>query len=83
MSGKRYKEAKKLLNDSEVLSVEKAISVVKKNSTAKFDETIELAINLGVDTRHSDLMVRGVCSLPYGTGMSMIVGVFWIDQKAE
>ena len=83
MSGKRYKEAKKLLNDGEVLSVEKAISVVKKNSTAKFDETIELAINLGVDTRHADQMVRGVCSLPNGTGKSMRVAVFAKDQKAE
>ena len=83
MSGKRYKEAKKLLNDSEVLSVEKAVSVVKKNSTAKFDETIELAINLGVDTRHADQMVRGVCSLPNGTGKSMRVAVFAKDQKAE
>ena len=83
MSGKRYKEAKKLLNDGEVLSIEKAISVVKKNSTAKFDETIELAINLGVDTRHADQMVRGVCSLPNGTGKSMRVAVFAKDQKAE
>ena len=83
MSGKRYKEAKKLLNDGEVLSVEKAISVVKKNSNAKFDETIELAINLGVDTRHADQMVRGVCSLPNGTGKSMRVAVFAKDQKAE
>ena len=83
MAGKRYKEAKKLLNDGEVLSVEKAISVVKKNSTAKFDETIELAINLGVDTRHADQMVRGVCSLPNGTGKSMRVAVFAKDQKAE
>ena len=83
MSGKRYKEAKKLLNDGEVLNVEKAISVVKKNSTAKFDETIELAINLGVDTRHADQMVRGVCSLPNGTGKSMRVAVFAKDQKAE
>ena len=83
MSGKRYKEAKNLLSDGEVLSVEKAISVVKKNSTAKFDETIELAINLGVDTRHADQMVRGVCSLPNGTGKSMRVAVFAKDQKAE
>ncbi len=83
MSGKRYKEAKKLLNDGEILTVEKAISVVKKNSTAKFDETIELAINLGVDTRHADQMVRGVCSLPNGTGKSMRVAVFAKDQKAE
>ena len=83
MSGKRYKEAKKLLNDGELLNVEKAISVVKKNSTAKFDETIELAINLGVDTRHADQMVRGVCNLPNGTGKTMRVAVFAKDQKAE
>ena len=57
--------------------------MVKENSNAKFDETIELAINLGVDTRHADQMVRGVCSLPNGTGKSMRVAVFAKDQKAE
>ena len=83
MAGKRYKEASKSINEGEVLSVEKAISVVRKNSTAKFDETIEVALNLGVDTRHADQMVRGVCSLPNGTGKSMRVAVFAKDQKAE
>ena len=63
--------------------LKKPYQLSKKNSTAKFDETIELAINLGVDTRHADQMVRGVCSLPNGTGKSMRVAVFAKDQKAE
>ena len=83
MVGKRYKQARESINAGEELSVEKAISIVKKNSTAKFDETIELAINLGVDTRHADQMVRGVCSLPNGTGKNVRVAVFARDQKAE
>ena len=83
MVGKRYKQARDSINEGEELSVEKAISIVKKNSTAKFDETIELAINLGVDTRHADQMVRGVCSLPNGTGKNVRVAVFARDQKAE
>ena len=76
MSGKRYKEAKKLLNDGEVLSIEKAISVVKKNSTAKFDETIELHLRTGADPRHADQMIRGVATLPHGTGKEIRVLVF-------
>ncbi len=83
MTGKRYREATKSISEGEVLSVEKAVSVVKRNSTAKFDETIEVALNLGVDTRHADQMVRGVCALPNGTGKSMRVAVFAKDQKAE
>jgi len=83
MVGKRYKQAIESITESEELSVEKAVSIVKKNSTAKFDETIELAINLGVDTRHADQMVRGVCSLPNGTGKNVRVAVFARDQKAE
>ena len=83
MVGKRYKEARKLVKDGESLSLQSAVSIVKKNSTAKFDETIELAMNLGVDTRHADQMVRGVCKLPNGTGKNMRVAVFAKDQKAE
>ena len=83
MVGKRYKQARDSITEGEELSVEKAVSIVKKNSTAKFDETIELAINLGVDTRHADQMVRGVCSLPNGTGKNVRVAVFARDQKAE
>ena len=83
MTGKRYEEASKSINAGDVLSIEKAVSIVRKNSTAKFDETIELALNLGVDTRHADQMVRGVCALPNGTGKTMRVAVFAKDQKAE
>ena len=83
MVGKRYKQARDSITEAEELRVEKAVSIVKKNSTAKFDETIELAINLGVDTRHADQMVRGVCSLPNGTGKNVRVAVFARDQKAE
>jgi large subunit ribosomal protein L1 len=57
--------------------------MVKKNATAKFDETIEISMNLGIDTRHSDQMVRGVVALPHGTGKSMRVAVFARDDKAE
>jgi large subunit ribosomal protein L1 len=63
--------------------VDEAISVVKSNATAKFDETIEVALNLGVDPRHADQMVRGVVSLPSGTGRSLRVAVFAKGAKAE
>ena len=65
------------------LTVEEAVSIVKANATAKFDETIELAINLGVDTRHADQMVRGVIGLPNGTGKTIRVAVFARDAKAD
>ena len=63
--------------------VDEAISVVKGNATAKFDETIEVALNLGVDPRHADQMVRGVVSLPKGTGKTVRVAVFAKGDKAE
>jgi large subunit ribosomal protein L1 len=63
--------------------VDEAIAVVKGNATAKFDETIEVALNLGVDPRHADQMVRGVVSLPKGTGKSVRVAVFAKGDKAE
>ena len=56
--------------------VDEAISIVKKNATAKFDETVEVAMNLGVDPRHADQMVRGVVSLPKGSGKDVLVAVF-------
>ena len=65
------------------LTVEEAVSIVKANATAKFDETIEIAINLGVDTRHADQMVRGVIGLPNGTGKTIRVAVFARDAKAD
>ena len=63
--------------------VDEAISVVKANATAKFDETVEVALNLGVDPRHADQMVRGVVSLPKGTGKDVRVAVFAKGDKAE
>jgi large subunit ribosomal protein L1 len=63
--------------------VDEAISLVKGNATAKFDETIEVALNLGVDPRHADQMVRGVVNLPKGTGKSVRVAVFAKGAKAD
>ncbi len=70
--------------DAEKLhSVDEAIALIKANATSKFDETIEIAMNLGVDPRHADQMVRGVVTLPSGTGKSVRVGVFARGDKAE
>jgi len=63
--------------------VDEAISLAKANATAKFDETIEVALNLGVDPRHADQMVRGVVTLPKGTGKTVRVGVFAKGAKAD
>jgi large subunit ribosomal protein L1 len=64
-------------------AVEEAVKLVKANATAKFDETIEIAVNLGVDPRHADQQVRGVVSLPSGTGRDVRVAVIAKDAKAE
>ena len=63
--------------------VDEAIAIVKANATAKFDETLEVSLNLGVDPRHADQMVRGVVTLPKGTGKTVRVGVFARGAKAE
>jgi len=63
--------------------VDEAISIVKANATSKFDETVEVALNLGVDPRHADQMVRGVVTLPKGTGKDVRVGVFAKGAKAD
>lgn len=83
MAGKRYKAAAATVDVTNNLSVADAVKSVKANATAKFDETIEIAMNLGVDPRHADQMVRGVCNLPNGTGRSARVAVFAKDAKAE
>jgi large subunit ribosomal protein L1 len=64
-------------------TVENAVKFIKDNAKVKFDETIEIAMNLGIDPRHSDQQVRGVVQLPHGTGKSMRVAVFAKDAKAE
>jgi large subunit ribosomal protein L1 len=81
--GKRTKKATEAFSGKSNVSIEEAVKLVKSNATAKFDETIEIAMNLGVDTRHADQMVRGVVGLPNGTGKSMRVAVFARDAKAQ
>lgn len=81
--GKRIKAARASYDKDVAVSVADAVKIVKTNATAKFDETIEMAINLGVDPRHADQMVRGVCNLPNGTGRSVRVAVFAKDAKAD
>ena len=81
--GKRTKKALEAFSGKSAVTIEEAVKLVKSNATAKFDETIEIAMNLGVDTRHADQMVRGVVGLPNGTGKSMRVAVFARDVKAQ
>ena len=83
MSGKRLVNAYKNLDKNQAYSLKDAISIVKENATAKFDETIDLAINLGVDPKHADQMIRGVCQLPHGNGKTVRVAVFAKDAKAD
>ncbi len=66
-----------------MLSVQAAVALIKSNATAKFDETVEIAMNLGVDPRHADQMVRGVVTLPNGTGKTVRVAVFAKGPKAD
>ncbi|MFN3169414.1 MAG: 50S ribosomal protein L1 [Hyphomicrobiales bacterium] len=80
---KRLKAAEENLNPEQLYPVDEAVAMVKERATAKFDETIEIAMNLGVDPRHADQMVRGVVSLPNGTGKSVRVGVFARGEKAD
>ena len=82
-TGKKFLSAKKEFEGKFDLSLEEAISLVKSNSSAKFDETIDIAINLGVDPKHADQMVRGVCALPHGNGKDVRVAVFAKGEKAE
>ena len=81
--GKRYAKAAEGLDRNRAYSLTDAIKLVKERATSKFDETVEIAMNLGVDPRHADQMVRGVVSLPGGTGRDVRVAVFARDAKAE
>ena len=80
---KRYKKAVEGVDVIKAYSIEEAVKLIKSRATAKFDETIELAMNLGVDPRHADQMVRGVVSLPSGTGRTLRVAVFAKGAKAD
>jgi len=82
-AGKRYKAAREAFAGQDDVTVEEAIALVKGNAKAKFDETVEIAMNLGVDPRHADQMVRGVVNLPNGTGKTVRVAVFARGPKAE
>ena len=79
--GKRYAEARKLVDRANLYDVEEAVSLVKKSATAKFDETVEAHIRLGVDGRHADQQVRGAVVLPHGTGKKVRVLVFAKGDK--
>ena len=81
---KLTKKAKSITIDREKLhGIDEAIALAKAGATSKFDETIEIALNLGVDPRHADQMVRGVVTLPKGTGKTVRVGVFAKGAKAD
>jgi large subunit ribosomal protein L1 len=81
--GKRLRNAYEAVGHGAELSVKDAVKAIKERATAKFDETIELAMNLGVDTRHADQTVRGAVTLPNGTGKSLRVAVFAKAAKAD
>ena len=74
--GKRMKAANAAVDNLKIYDLAEAVDVVKGNAKAKFDETIEVAMNLGVDPRHADQMVRGVVTLPHGTGKALRIAVF-------
>ncbi|MCC5971234.1 MAG: 50S ribosomal protein L1 [Pararhodobacter sp.] len=81
--GKRTRSARDAFAGKANMSVEDALGLIKGNSNTKFDETVEIALNLGVDPRHADQMVRGVVSLPNGTGKTVRVAVFARGPKAD
>ncbi|SCZ68069.1 50S ribosomal protein L1 [Epibacterium ulvae] len=81
--GKRTRAAREAFAGKSLVTVEEAVALIKANATSKFDETIDIAMNLGVDTRHADQMVRGVVGLPNGTGKAMRVAVFARGPKAD
>ncbi|MDD4601907.1 50S ribosomal protein L1 [bioreactor metagenome] len=81
--GKKYQEAIKLIDDAKLYEPEEAIELARKTATAKFDETVEVAIKLGVDPKHADQQVRGAVVLPYGTGKTLRVLVFAKGAKVK
>ena len=81
--GKRAKAARAAFEGKSDVAVEEAVALIKANANAKFDETVEIAMNLGIDPRHADQMVRGTVNLPNGTGKSVRVAVFARGPKAD
>ena len=82
-SGKRIVKARETVDRIKLYKLDEAVKLVKERATAKFDETVELALNLGVDPKHADQMVRGVVNLPNGTGRVLRVAVFARGAKAD
>ncbi|HCH99859.1 MAG TPA: 50S ribosomal protein L1 [Alphaproteobacteria bacterium] len=82
-TGKRIRNAYEGIDRDGLVSVEEAVAMVKSRATAKFDETIEISMNLGIDPRHADQNVRGAVTLPAGTGKAVRVAVFAKDAKAD
>ena len=83
MIGKRIKNARQGIDRKKFYALSEAVHMVKEKAASKFDETVEVAVNLGVDPRHADQMVRGVVQLPNGSGRQVRVAVFARDDKAE
>ena len=81
--GKRVRSAREGVEPTKLYPIQDAVKLVKERAKAKFDETIEVAMNLGVDPRHADQMVRGVCNLPNGSGRTVRVAVFARGAKAD
>lgn len=80
---KRYKEVKNLIEVTKSYNIKEAVGLIKKSKKLKFDETIDIAINLGVDPKHADQIVKGVVKLPYGTGKVIKIAVFAKEEKAK
>jgi large subunit ribosomal protein L1 len=81
--GKRTKAVREGIDRTKLYPLDEAVKMIQERAKAKFDETIEVAMNLGVDPRHADQMVRGVCNLPNGSGRTVRVGVFARGAKAD
>lgn len=81
--GKKYQEAQKLIDKQKLYEADEAVELVKKTATAKFDESVEVAVRLGVDPKHADQQVRGAVVLPHGTGKTARVLVFAKGEKAK
>ena len=82
-TAKRVAASREGVSRTQLVAIDEAVKMVKERATAKFDETIEISMNLGVDPRHADQMVRGVCNLPNGSGRTLRVAVFARGAKAE
>ena len=81
--GKRIRAAREGIDPAKLYGIQDAVKLIKERAKAKFDETVEVAMNLGVDPRHADQMVRGVCNLPNGSGRDVRVAVFARGAKAD